>query len=85
MAMLDVDSAFRNIPIMPAHKCFLVLKVREGRLFIDHAACFGGCTCPGLHGMVMDALLDVLKEWGFGVNFKWVDDMASFQEPSTLR
>ncbi|CDO77105.1 hypothetical protein BN946_scf184501.g10 [Trametes cinnabarina] len=81
MATLDVDSAFRRIPIHPAHKQYLVIQQREGEFFIDHVCPFGVRSGPGLQGAPMDATVDLLDARGWGPNKKWVDDLSNFRRP----
>ncbi|CDO69281.1 hypothetical protein BN946_scf185042.g183 [Trametes cinnabarina] len=81
MATLDVDSAFRRIPIHPAHKQYLVIQQHEGEFFIDHVCPFGVRSGPGLQGAPMDATVDLLDARGWGPNKKWVDDLSNFRKP----
>ncbi|CDO71596.1 hypothetical protein BN946_scf184911.g66 [Trametes cinnabarina] len=81
MATLDVDSAFRRIPIYPAHKQYLVIQQRPGEFFIDHVCPFGVRSGPGLQGAPMDAIVDILDARGWGPNKKWVDDLNNFRYP----
>ena len=81
VATLDVDAAFRNIPVHPAHKPFLVIQYRDGEFYIDHVVCFGIASGVGLQGRVMDALVDVLDRLGMGPNRKWVDDLWNMRYP----
>ncbi len=81
MATLDIESAFRNIPVRPAHKAFLVIQCREGEFYIDHVVCFGITSGVGLQGAIMDALMDILEKVEIGPNIKWVDDVSGFRIP----
>lgn len=64
-ATLDVDSAVRSVPILPAHKPFLTIQVDDDEFYIDHACPFGIASGPGLQGQPMDALVDILRHKGF--------------------
>ena len=81
IAILDVDAAFRNIPLLPSHKPYTVVQCEEGKFYIDHVVCFGVASGVGLQGAVMDALVDVLEALGIGPNEKWVDDLINFRYP----
>ena len=81
MAILDIDSAFRNIPVVPEHKPYLVIQCEDGQFFIDHVVPFGVTSGVGLQGSVMDALVACLNKLGMGPNEKWVDDLANFRYP----
>lgn len=80
-ASLDIDSAFRNIPILPAHKPFLVLQSEDGVFFIDHVCPFGIASGPGVQGEVMDAIVAILEASGIAPSKKWVDDLVNFRFP----
>lgn len=78
---LDIDSAFRNIPILPQHKPFLVIQVDDGEFYIDHVCPFGIASGPGLQGQPMDAIVDILGHEGIERLKKWVDDLINFRFP----
>ncbi len=81
MASLDIDAAFRRIPVMPAHKPYIVVQCHPGQFYIDHVVPFGITSGTGLQGAVMDAIVDILDARGWGPNKKWVDDLNSFRFP----
>lgn len=85
-ATFDIDSAYRNIPILPDHKPFLVIQVHPHQFFIDHVCPFGPASGPGLQAQIMDAIVDILLRLGFGGSQGdvkvWVDDLISFRFPS---
>ncbi|THH20436.1 hypothetical protein EUX98_g8586 [Antrodiella citrinella] len=80
-ASLDIDSAFRNIPILPAHKKFLVIQREPGEFFIDHVCPFGIASGPGIQGEPMDAVVDIIEAHEIKPNKKWVDDLINFRSP----
>ncbi|KAL1942665.1 hypothetical protein VTO73DRAFT_4905 [Trametes versicolor] len=81
MATLDIDAAFRRIPIRPSHKAYLVIQCEPGAFYIDHVCPFGvKCGC-GLQGGVMDPIVDILDVRGWGPNKKWVDDLDNMRFP----
>lgn len=81
VAVFDVESAYRNIPISPLdqpHFC-----VRSGDdFFIDHCAAFGSASSCGMFGRVADAFVAILKKFGAEVVLKWVDDIIFFRFPT---
>ncbi|GBE86646.1 hypothetical protein SCP_0905260 [Sparassis crispa] len=80
-ACLDIDSAFRNLPIHPAHKPFLVIQCDPGDFYIDHVLPFGVSSGTGVQGEPMDAIVDILEAHGIGPSRKWVDDLINFRFP----
>lgn len=81
-ASLDIESAFRQIPILPDHKAYLVIQCKEGEFYIDHVCPFGIASGTGVQGEIMDAIVDILTAHGFGPSPKWVDDLAQFRYPT---
>ena len=81
-ATLDIDAAFRNIPILPAHKPYIVIQGREGEFFIDHVCPFGISSGPGVQGEVMDAVVDILERHNIKPSEKWVDDLFNARFPT---
>ena len=81
---MDIESAFRNIPILPQHKPFLVVRLPgdPARFFIDHVCSFGVASGTGLQAQVMDAIVDILTAAGIKHIKVWVDDMISFRFPN---
>jgi hypothetical protein len=77
---MDIISAFRNSPIWPPHKPFLVVHWNDA-FFVDHCCPFGLRTAGGIQGVVADAVLDILAFHGISNVFKWVDDFCFFREP----
>ncbi|GBE79380.1 hypothetical protein SCP_0205780 [Sparassis crispa] len=80
-ACLDIDSAFRNLPIHPPHKAFLVIQCDAGQFYIDHVLPFGVSSGTGVQGEPMDAIVDILAAHGIGPSRKWVDDLINFRFP----
>ncbi|OJT04921.1 hypothetical protein TRAPUB_4263 [Trametes pubescens] len=81
MATLDIDSAFRRIPIWPPHKAYLVVQAKPERFMINHVCCFGIGSGPGLQGGVMDPFVALLDVRLWGPNKKWVDDLNNMRFP----
>ena len=80
-ASLDIDAAFRNIPIYPAHKPFIVVQRNPGEFYMDHVFPFGIASGPGVQGQPMDALVDLLVARFKDPNAKWVDDLFQLRFP----
>jgi hypothetical protein len=79
-ACLDIQRAYRNSPVLPAHKRYIALHWRD-KFYIDHVLPFGLATAGGIQGAVADAVVDILEERGIGPTVKWVDDFNLFREP----
>lgn len=77
-ATLDIEAAYRTIPVWPPHKCFLVVTVGDDH-FIDHVFPFGLTTAGGVQGNVADATVDILHNLNLGPIKKWVDDHTFFR------
>ncbi|CDO75102.1 hypothetical protein BN946_scf185010.g27 [Trametes cinnabarina] len=82
LATLDIDAAFRRIPIYPAHKAYLVIQCEDGQFYIDHVCPFGVSSGTGLQGAVMDPFVALLDARGWGPNRKWVDNLLNGRYPS---
>ncbi|CDO69769.1 hypothetical protein BN946_scf184766.g14 [Trametes cinnabarina] len=80
-ATLDIDAAFRRIPIYPPHKAYLVIQCEPGAFYIDHVCPFGVSSGTGLQGSVMDPFVAFLDARGWGPNRKWVDDLLNGRYP----
>ena len=78
VAIFDVDSAYRNIPIHPddqPHFCI----AWKNQIYIDHCVAFGSASSAGLFGRVADAFVAIVKHYGADEVIKWVDDLAFFR------
>lgn len=80
-ASLDIEAAYRGIPILPDHKRFLVVMF-DNQFFLDHVLPFGLSPASGLQGEVADAVVDIWDAHGVGPSIKWVDDFNLFRSPS---
>lgn len=80
-ATLDIEAAYRTIPVWPAHKRFLVVSF-EGFFWIDHTFPFGLTTAGGVQGHVADATVDILAKLDVSPIKKWVDDHSIFRFPT---
>ncbi|GBE88972.1 hypothetical protein SCP_1403800 [Sparassis crispa] len=80
-ACLDINSAFRNLPIKPAHKPFLVIQCDPSDFYIDHVLPFGVSSGTGVQGEPMDAIVNILGAHDIRPSRKWVDDLITFHFP----
>jgi hypothetical protein len=81
-ASLDVESAYRTIPILPDHKRFLVVRYRD-HFYMDHNLPFGAAPAAGLQGEIADATQDIWDHANIGPSWKWVDDFLLFRTPDS--
>jgi hypothetical protein len=82
MAVRDVKSAFRTIPIRPEEWPGLVVRSvgdDEDRFVVDTANPFGTVNGPGTYGELGDSYCDVVRAIGAGPLGKWVDDYYLFR------
>lgn len=77
---MDVEGAYRTIPVHPASKRFLIIKWK-GKYYLNHDVPFGLNIAHGLQGEVADAIIDLLHALGIGPGLKWVDDFVLFRDP----
>jgi hypothetical protein len=79
-ASLDVEGAYRTIPILPDHKRYLVVRYHD-QFFLDHNLPFGAASASGLQGEVADATQDIWEHANVGPTWKWVDDFFIVRVP----
>lgn len=79
---LDIEKFHRTIPVIPSHKCWLVLQDNDGRLYIDHCAPFGSASASSNAGMVANAGVDICHAKGIGPILKYEDDLKCLRIPS---
>lgn len=80
VAVFDVDSAYRNIPVHPEDQCHFCVSW-EGQVYIDHCVAFGSASSAGLFGRVADCFVAIVKHYGAQQVLKWVDDIIFFRYP----
>ena len=78
VAIFDVDSAYRNIPIHPEDQPHFCIAWND-KIYIDHCVAFGSASSAGLFGRVADAFVALIKHYGVDEVIKWVDDLAFFR------
>src|SRR5882724_13060831 len=73
--------AYRNSPIIPAHKKYLAVCWHDS-IYIQHNAIEGLSSAGGIQGTPADACIDILWACSILPVFKWVDDFVIFHSPS---
>lgn len=81
VAVFDVDSAYRNIPIHPEDQNHFCVAWNNA-VYIDHCVAFGSASSAGLFGRVADCFVAIIKSYGAQQVLKWVDDIIFFRYPS---
>ncbi|PPQ94515.1 hypothetical protein CVT25_014169 [Psilocybe cyanescens] len=76
-ATLDVDAAFRRIPIRPSQQSSFIIGWQD-LYYIDHAAPFGAASSGGVFGRTADALMAVFRSRAI-IAANWVDDFVFFR------
>lgn len=79
-ATLDVDAAYRQMPIRPSDQPHIVV-FWDGQFWVDHCVPFGATSSNGIFGRCGDAMALIYIRLGFGLVFKWVDDFLFIQYP----
>lgn len=80
VAVFDVDSAYRNIPVHPEDQPHFCVSWKD-QVYIDHCVAFGSASSAGLFGRVADCIVAILKSLGAQDVLKWVDDIIFFRYP----
>lgn len=80
VAVFDVDSAYRNVPIAPSEQAHFCISWKN-QVYIDHCVAFGSASSAGLFGRVADAFVAIVKANGAQQVLKWVDDIIFFRYP----
>ena len=79
-ATLDVEGAYRTIPVWPDQKRFLIIHFKD-EFFSDHNVPFGLASASGLQGEVANATQDIWQAVDIK-SIKWVDDFDLFRFPT---
>jgi hypothetical protein len=82
MAVRDVASAYRNIPLHPSQWPSAVVRISQDEFAADTCGAFGAKSIGGVWGLVADASCDIMRARGIGPLDKWVDDYAFFRIPT---
>lgn len=78
-AVLDVEAAFRTIPIHPSNWKYNIIRDDADNFYIDKCLPFGVTTAVGIHGETVDAFMRIVEWHGIDATFKWVDDLTFWQ------
>ena len=81
MAKLDVESAYRMVPVHPTDRPLLGM-VWKGRLYIDSALPFGLRSAPKIFNSLADAIQWILEQQGVEV-IHYLDDFLIFGDPES--
>lgn len=82
VAVFDVDSAYRNIPVHPDDQTHFCV-AWENNIYIDHCVAFGSASSAGLFGRVADCFVAIVQANGAQQVLKWVDDLIFFRYPTS--
>ena len=80
VATFDVDSAYRQIPVLPAHHSHFCVQWEE-KFYVDHCLPFGSASACGIFGRVADSFVSICLAHNVDAILKWVDDMIFFRFP----
>lgn len=89
-AQIDIEAAYRQIPVLPEHRKYLVISLpvstssgTSSVFFVDRSHPFGLRSAGGNLGMALDTTLSILKTL-LGIEFiaKWVDDIIPTRIPT---
>jgi len=75
-AMLDMDSAFRRVPIKPDQQPTFIV-CWDGKVYIDHTGPFFPSSSLGVFGRLADMVVDIYKSKGIAP-IKKCDDSFFF-------
>ena len=82
LAKMDVQQAFRNIPVHPSDRGLLGMQW-EGRVFLDKVLPFGLRSAPLLFSAVADALAWIMHQRGVGWLDHYIDDFVTAGAPNS--
>lgn len=82
LAKIDIESAFRNVPVHPDDRHLLGLIWRD-QLYIDTCLPFGLRSAPKIFNAVADALQWIAKVWGITFLEHYLDDYVTAGAPDS--
>lgn len=82
VAVFDVDSAYRNIPVHPEDQRHFCVSWNNS-IYLDHCVAFGSASSAGLFGRVADCFVAIVQAYGAQQVLKWVDDLIFFRFPTS--
>ena len=80
LAKLDLQSAYRNVPIHPDDRALLGMRW-QGEVFVDKALPFGLRSNPKIFNAVADGLLWIMAQQGVQVALHYLDDYLFLGKP----
>ena len=83
LAKIDVESAFRNIPVHPQDRHLLGM-LWEGGLYVDTVLPFGLRSAPKIFNAVADALEWIARERGVTQLDHYLDDFITMGAPHSM-
>ena len=80
-AVQDVAEAYCMVPLVASHWPAVVVRLlfSEDSFAIDTCLCFGLASSAGVHRIMGDAGVDLMRARGIGQLVKWVDDHLFFR------
>ena len=82
LAKLDIQSAYRIIPVHPVDRHLLGMRWR-GRVYVDTVLPFGLRSAPAIFSAVADALLWIMYERGVRGGMHYLDDFLFIGRPQS--
>ena len=82
LAKLDLESAYRNVPVHPADRWLLGMKWKE-EIYVDSALPFGLRSAPKIFNAVADGLMWILGSRGVKRGIHYLDDFLFFGQPES--
>ena len=84
LAKLDIQSAYRHIPVHPFDRHFLGIRW-QGKVYLYHALPFGLRSAPKIFSAVADALLWIMLNRGVCSSIHYLDDYLFFGRPDGMQ
>ena len=82
LAKLDLESAYRMIPVHPADRMLLGMEWK-GKVWLDTALPFGLRSAPKLFNLMADCLQWIFRKHGIGRVIHYLDDYLFVGPPAT--
>lgn len=80
-AWIDIEAAYRTIPIRSEEWCYTVINHNDG-FYIDKCLPMGAAMSAGIHGETANMFEGMVKWHGLDEIMKWVDDMVPILVPT---
>ena len=82
LAKLDVEHAYRNVPVHPDDQILLAMQWKGG-IYIDTVLPFGLRSAPKIFSAIADALEWILLDQGVSLILHYLDDFLTMGKPNT--